>query len=633
MASWIVSLLSFFWPSFSNDDLYISKRLVQSLPIQPSTRYFTLALQDPQRPKSVLYILSTMLLSEQSASDADDLINAVKPNVVVAQVGSDAMEVIHMEHLPVTANLYPKSILHVIRESFHDGNSYAKYMKMAQADVIKAIFGTTFMGHVVAAKHAAKELRSEFYYLECPVVPANGTTAEKTSDDNENPLAVAHHVASSLGSSFFGCSGARSSNWSAYTLIAPEVNSSLSNALAAASPSLSRFSTQEQEESSLPETEYKCPEYAQVVYPFLAELYNTYRHLPGMGLAIQGTQKLLTDVEKGEVVDHSHLSICQCFRLAAEGLRVALNSSAYAPLKLDKVSSPLSFDELPYEDKCYVLLAQALKQQLQKSQCVVAVLDAGMVAGVRKYWTFSVPDDVAAMAMECLISEADEDSINEAEGSKSRILDKPLIVMGAGAAAAFGVASFSQWAPASTAMKILSFKVPTIFKLGLLQAKKGTVSTMAKAAHPLMKSFMFPGKGFLATKSVAGSKISLLKAVANTGNIRTAAHSVIATAEKASYSAIRTAFYNAMQNRHRKNGGGKLWLCFGASVAACAGLLAFGQGIENVIEIVPAAYSISNLCQGVSNLSNASNELMQFEDKQYWETMYSRLYRQFKHSK
>ncbi|MCO5585788.1 hypothetical protein L7F22_039724 [Adiantum nelumboides] len=627
MASWLKSLLIFLWPSIFNDDLSISKRLLQSLPIQPSTRYFTLALRDPQRPESVLYILSTLLLSEQSASDAHDLISAVKPNVVVAQVGSDAMEVVHTEDQD--ASLYPKSVLHLIKESFHDGNSHAKYMKMAQADVIKAIFGTTFMGHVVAAKHAAKESNSDFFYLECPV---NITQTEEIHDNKENPFAVAHHVASSLGSSFFSFSGAKplkmSVDWSGFKLVAPEVNLFLGNALAAASPSLIQFSVQEQSESPEPEIEFKCPEYAQVVYPFLAELYNTYSHLPGMGLAIQGTQKLLSDVEKGGPVDHSQLCVCQCFRLAAEGLRIALNSSAQGPLKLEKVSSPVPFDELPYEDKCYVLLAQALKQQLQKSQCVVAVLDAGMVAGIRKYWSCSVPEHVAAMATECLISGADEDSSNEAEGSASRILEKPLIVVGAGAAAAVGVASFSQWAPASTAMKILSFKVPTIFKLGFLQAKKGAVSTMVKTAHP----FMISGKGFLGTQSVAGSKMSVLKAMTNTGNIRTAAHSVIATAEKASYSAIRTAFYNAMQNRHRKNGGGKLWLSFGASVTACAGLLAFGQGIENVVEIIPVAHSISNLCRGASNLSQASNVLMQFEDKQYWETMYSRLYRQLKQS-
>eukprot|EP00250_Pteridium_aquilinum_P019679 c24529_g1_i1 orf=552-2459(-) len=631
MASWLNFLLSLFWPSKVSNDLSISNRLVHSLPLQPSTKYFTLALRDPQQPSNVLYILTTMLLSEQSASDARDLINTVKPGAVVVQVGFEPTEVMHMEHFhSLSLDIYPQSALHVIKESFHDGNIHAKYMKMAQADVIKAIFGTTMMGHVVAAKQAAAESKSSFYYLERPPESAD---SEESGDDKDELLGAARHVTSSLGSSLFFQLGAGSCKVNldspGLRFIASHVKSSLDYTLAAV-PSSAGLPAQGQADANATAMEYECPEFAQPFYPFLAELYNTYRHLPGMGLALQRTQKLLMDVEKGKGVDHSELAVCQCFRLAAEGLRVALNSSARAPLKLEKVtSSMLEFNELPYEERFYVLLSQALKQQLMKSQSVVAVLDAHMVAGIRKYWMTPVPDHVAALAMECLISEAGEDASNDAEGSKGRILD--IIVVGTGAAAAaVGMASFSHWAPASTAMKILSFKIPTIVKLGILQTKKGTVAAMAKAANPVVNLFVPSGKGVVAAKSTMASKVSVLKAVTSSGNVRAAAHSVIATAEKASLSAIRTAFYNAMRNRHRKGVGGRLWLSFGVSVAACAGLLTFGDGIENVIEIIPEAYTISRLCQGVRNLCHASNDLKKVEDARYWEAMYSRLHKEFK---
>lgn len=623
MASWISSLLSFFWPSRISNDISVSHRLVHSLPLQPSTRYFTFALRDPQQPDSVLYILSTLLLSEQSAFDVQDLINTVKPGAVVAHVGLDATEVIHMEHLHAMSlknlDMYPKSALHVLKESFHDGNNHAKYMKMAQADVIRAIFGTTFMGHVVAARQAAGESKSLFYYLESPGGPPESADEEESLNNNDS-VGAARHVASSLGSSWFSPLGSRDCsvnlNSPGLKFIVSHVQSSLEDTLAATHSSAEI----ERNDTNDTEMEYKCPEFAQLFYPFLAELYNTYKDLPGMDLALERTQKLLMDVEKGKAVNHSELAICRCFRLAAEGLRVALNRSARTPLRLEKVtSSMLQFDELPYEEKCYVLLAEALKQQLQKSQSVVAVLDAGMVAGIRKYWMTPVPDHVATLAMECLISEADEDASLEADGSKGGILDKPIIVVGAGAAAAVGVASFSQWAPA---MKILSFKIPTFVKLGI-----------AKAVNPVMNWVLPSGKSILAAKSTMGSKVAVMKAVSNTGNIRAAAHSVIATAEKASLSAIRTAFYNVMRNRHRKGVGGRLWLSFGASVAACAGLLQFGEGIENVIEIIPQAYSLSLLCQGVNNVCHASDTLKQVEDAKYWGAMYSRLHKEVKHPK
>ncbi|KAH7444804.1 hypothetical protein KP509_02G092600 [Ceratopteris richardii] len=612
------------------DDVSVSKQLLHSLPIKSSTRHFTFALKDPHHPDSVLYILSSYLLSEQSASDAHDLITTVRPGAVVVQMGSNIVDLIDMEHGCEAQVLYPESLLDVIKESFHNGNGRAKYLKSAQEDVIKAIFGTSFMGYVIKAKHAAKETNSSFYYFECPQVLVE-VEKNEMSDSIEDPLLVAKHVSSSLGSSFFSFSRLMPDGVNMYVSQMKLSTGYPSSTVLARYPTLAHLSAERQGDSDS-DNAFECPEFAQMVYPFFTELYGTYRHDQGMDLVLQETQKLLINIENGEAVDQSQLSVCQSFRLAVEGLRHFVNNSAQAPLKIDKAAFlSVPFEELPYEDMCYVVLVQALKQQLQKSHRVVAILDAGTVAGVRKYWAYPASDHIIAMAMEALVIESDGGLSNELEISKDRIIDKPIIVVGAGAAAAVGLASLINWAPASTVMKVLSFKLPTVLKLALIKAKKGSISAVAKAAHPFVNSLVPSGKTFLVAKSSAGSKASILKAVSSTHNIRTSVHSVISTAERASLSAIRTAFYNVMRNRHRKGVGSRLWLHFGVSVTACAGLAAYGDRIENAVEILPEASSVSRLCQGLNNLAHAANALLQIEDKQYWEVMYNRLYKEFKH--
>lgn len=608
MASWLISLLSSFWPSkTSSSDLNISRQILDPLPILPSTKHFSFALRHPDNPSSVVFILATVLLSERSASDARSLIRTINPRAVIAQVGSDALSVVQTEQLhPSPLDVFPTSPVHVIAASFHGGNSSFKYLKMAEVEVVRAIFGTTFTGHVAAAKEAAALSKSSFYYLEGPI------SAVGTDSDTKNRTVPAKDVAGSSRNLSFGLrslSSAFDTNF-----IAPHVVSSLQDSLATALSSAG--STHRDDHGDI---EYECPAFAHSFYPLLADLHNVYRDLPGMSLALERTQKLLRDVDKGKDVNHSELALSQCFRLAVEGLRVALNVAAHSPLKVDKsATSKIHFDDLPYEEKCHVLLAQALKQQAQESQTVVAILDADTVAGIRKHWTTPVPDHVAALAKECLVLDADMD--NEETKKKVTLLDKAIVVVGAGAAAAVGLSSLSNFAPVSTAMKIVTFKIPTIIKLGLLQTKKGAIIAMAKLMSPVTKLMVPAAKGF------GPSSASLLKATSSTAKIRTAAHSVIATAERASLSAIRTAFYNAMRNRHRKGARGRPWVSLGASIAACVGILTFGDGIENAIEAIPEAPTIARLGRGVNSLCHASETLKQAEDSQYWETMYRRLY-------
>lgn len=639
MASWIASLLSFLWPSKASSDLATSRKIVEALPLQPSTKNFTLALCDPDHPKSVVYILATVLLSERSASDARDLIKNVNPRAVVAQVGVDALEIIRLEELnsvnSKSLEIFPTSPMHVMQESFHDGNSLVKYMKMAEAEVVRAIFGTTFIGHVAAAKEAAAELKCSFYYLEGPPMPLTPSEDDdhpgidfKTKADIPSVGSSAIGVASLLGGSFSFLATRKALEISQSKVISSHAISSVQNSLAMAFSS-ARIGEGSTEDSSEKNIEYECPAFAQSFYPLLADLHKVYKDLPGMSFALERTKKLLRDVDKGKDVDQSELALSQCFRLAVEGLRVAINVTAMSSLKLEKPDSDSShFDDLSYEDKCHVLLAQALKQQAQQSQVVVAILDAGSVEGIRKHWMIPVSDDVAILAKECLVSEGEEDAGVGSEGirRKAHLLDKPIVVVGAGAAAAVGLASLSHLAPVSTAMKVLTFKVPTIIKLSMLQTKKGAAVAMTKLLTPLTKLVVPAAKGFGPAKFTLGSKISVLKAASSTGKIRAAAHSVVATAEKASLSLIRTAFYNVMQNRRQKSAGGRSWLSFGGSIAVCVGLLTFGNGIENVIETIPEAPRIARLGRGVNSLYHASETLKQAENGQYWDNLYQKLH-------
>jgi hypothetical protein len=83
-----------------------------------------------------------------------------------------------------------------------------------------------------------------------------------------------------------------------------------------------------------------------------------------------------------------------------------------------------------------------------------------------------------------------------------------------------------------------------------------------------------------------------------------------------------------MQSQQKKGARGKPWVSFGASVAACIGLFTYGEGIENVAEILPEVPALSRLCRGVNNLCHASYSLRHVEDSAYWENLYSQLYLQ-----
>ncbi|KAI6699204.1 hypothetical protein NL676_019323 [Syzygium grande] len=105
------------------------------------------------------------------------------------------------------------------------------------------------------------------------------------------------------------------------------------------------------------------------------------------------------------------------------------------------------------------------------------------------------------------------------------------------------------------------------------------------------------GSSKLAAPGLASSaaKTSALKVTASAEKIRVVAHGVIASAEKTSLSAMRTAFCEIMRKQRIKPIGFLPWATFGCSVATCTSLLVYGDGIECAAESLPAAPSIASL--------------------------------------
>ncbi|CBI39186.3 unnamed protein product, partial [Vitis vinifera] len=147
-------------------------------------------------------------------------------------------------------------------------------------------------------------------------------------------------------------------------------------------------------------------------------------------------------------------------------------------------------------------------------------------------------------------------------------------------------------------MKAVSFKVPASFKLILTQTQKAVAIGLGKTVGP--------------TKVV---------------KIRAVAHSMIASAEKTSFSAMRTSFYEIMRKRNIRAVGFLPWATFGCSIATCSGLLMYGDGIECAVESVPAAPSIASLGRGIRSLHQASQAVMQTDSNKIQKSIESLMYR------
>lgn len=616
MALGLVSKLQNLWPFslLKFDDLRASDELVRQLSIPEHTKRFVFAIREPES-KSVVYILCAQNLSERSALDAECLIREVRPDAVVAQV-SVRDEEIELGH--IDGESVPTSLFGVLKRCFVDKINREVYENMAGNLVLREIFGVSFHGPFLAAKRAAKEVGSSFVMLESSMVrdPGGDNSCKEVDSGNKIQGLVNSLVPQTVGS-VVSSSSRRFQLTNDVELQMVRLLSSNMDLLELKSrPANSNFDTGSKE--VLLRRNYAIPTFAQSIYPLLLDLHDIFGYLPSMTRALALAQKMLNDVNRGEAVDTQVISEVHTFRIAVEGLRIALNNAGRLPInKLRDSNSPkIEFSELPVEDKSHALLAQSLQSQAKEFKTMVAVVDASCLAGLRKHWNTPVPDKVKDLITEPIANfEGDGETSNYVD-RKRLLSNKPVVAVGAGATAVLGVSSFSKLLPASTFMKVVSFKTPVSLKLFLTQTQKALAIAVGKT------KVVAPG---LATSG--SNTTSVLKAAASAEKIRTVAHSVIASVEKTSFSAMRTAFYEIMRKRRVRPIGVLPWATFGGSVATCAGLLVYGDGIECVAESLPAAPSIASLGRGIQYLHKASQEVKQTNESRIQKSVEALMYR------
>ncbi|KAJ6690991.1 TRANSMEMBRANE PROTEIN [Salix koriyanagi] len=213
--------------------------------------------------------------------------------------------------------------------------------------------------------------------------------------------------------------------------------------------------------------------------------------------------------------------------------------------------------------------------------------------------TTPVPPEVKDLVGK-LVTNCESDGEVRNHDEKRRLLsNKPMVAVGAGATTIFGASSVSKVVHASTFMKVATFKFPTSLKLLLIQTQKIMAISMGKTLGPT--KLLAPG-----LVNSGANATSALKAAASAEKIRTVVHSVIASAEKTSFSTMRTAFFEIMRQRQVQSIGVLPWATFGCSVATCSALLMYGDGIKCAVESLPAAPSIASLGRGIQSLHQAS---------------------------
>lgn len=615
------------WPFsvFKFDDLTASEALVKKLPIPEETKQFVFAVRDSES-QSVIYILSTQNLSERSASDADYLIRAIGPEAVVAQVRKSVVADVQCEEAQLGDGVndqFPTSTFEVIKRCFLDKIGKEKYENVAGSLVLQEVFGIGFHGNFLAAKRAAQDVGSSFFLVESPTVGSlSNDGASPESGNNFQSLALGQSslvsqkvgTVASVGTKRFCVND--EAGMQMVKLLSSYLDSSVLQVISSSSASNVGLRYLQ------PICNYEAPPFAQSVYPLLEDLHNIFADLPSIGRALAHAQKILSDVNRGENVDTKLLSEVYIFRIAVEGLRIALNNAARLPIykRSNTNSAGIEFKDLPVEDKSHALFAQALRSQTKKFKSIVAVVDASSLAGLRKHWNTPVPLEVKDLVEQLVTSfECDEDTSNHT--NRRRLLtDKPVVAVGAGATVVLGASSFSKVLPASTLMKVVSFKVPTSLKLILTQSQKAVAMGLGKTVGPAKVAV--PGIASSGAKTT-----SVLKAAASAEKIRAVAHSVIASVEKTSFSAVRTSFYEIMRKRNVRSIGFLPWATFGFSVTTCAGLLLCGDGIECAVESVPAAPSIASLGRGIQSLHKASQTLMQSDSNKIQKSIESLMYR------
>ncbi|KAK4375720.1 hypothetical protein RND71_006397 [Anisodus tanguticus] len=624
MVMWGLSYLQNLWPFsvLNPNDLRISDGLVRKLAIPENTKQFVYAIQEPES-KAVIYVLCVQNLSERSALDAQCLIREVKPDAVVVQVGnsvdndnSQEDEILLSNSDDLGEDTVPTSSIEVLKMCFVHKLSKEKYESVAGRVVLREIFGVGFDGHFPAAKKAAEEVGSVFLLLESPFVKCSKPSECSNVGDEglENKFGVLFGL--EAGNSLVPLrTGLLVSANSRGFCVTNDVQSKMVRLLSTHLVNSGSLQKNIGSEDIQQQLNYQVPQFAQTVYPLLVDLYDIFVDIPSIGRALACAQKMFHDVCNGDAVNRDLLSEVYVFKIAVEGLRVALNNAGRVPLSKMGYHTT-EFSELSIEDKSHALLAQAIRSQTEKFKSIVAVVDASGLAGLRKHWSINVPEEVKEI-VEQLVTDSEDDGDNLSQSEKKGLLGvKPVVAVGAGATAVLGASSFSKVVPASTILKVVTFKVPASLKIMMTQTQKALTLAFGKS------NVVGP-----AGMASSGVKSSVFKAIASAEKIRAVAHGVIASAEKTSISAMRTSFYEIMRKRRVRPVGILPWATFGCSVVTCASLLAYGDGIECAAESLPAAPSIASLGRGIQSLHQASKAVKQTENSRIQKSIESLVYR------
>jgi hypothetical protein len=572
-----------YWPfsAFKFDDLKESDGLVKKLAIPQHTKEFVFAIREPQS-QAVIYILCVQNLSERSALDAEYLIREIKPDVVVAQIGESVPNEIddkdaiqfnakyQSESFPV-----PTSCIEVLKQCFIHKINKENYEDLAGNLVLREIFGVGFNGHFLAAKRTSEEIGSHFLILESPFL--------KSCKDNDSSALLPANASCLAPQKMFRI---------ADDLRKQIVKSFSSNTIHLASEDANSRVSCDDNQQVQPRSNYSIPQFAESVYPLLVDLHDIFLDIPSIGKALAQSQKILYDVDNGNYVDTELISDFYIFRIAVEGLRIALNNAGRVPLKtlkqVDLVKeNSTGFCDLTLEDKSHALLVQALRSQTKKYKSIVAIIDVRSLAGLRKNWNTPVPEEMKNTIEDLLVADNIGDIQSNNQRKRSLIKDKPVVAVGAGAITVLGASSVSKFLPATTTfVKLVTFKLPIPLKIMAIQTQKAVSILLGKSYG--------------------------VKTVASALKFRHVAHGVVASAEKTSFSAMRTAFYEIMrtQGGFKRGRIGLLpWATFGFSVSTCTGLLVYGDGIECAVESLPSAPKIACLGRGIRSLHLASETI------------------------
>ncbi|KAJ0091034.1 hypothetical protein Patl1_14664 [Pistacia atlantica] len=120
--------------------------------------------------------------------------------------------------------------------------------------------------------------------------------------------------------------------------------------------------------------------------------------------------------------------------------------------------------ELPLEYKSQAFLARSLQSQAKKIKTVVAVVDARYLPRLQKYWNTSIPKKFKDFIGESVTSCEDDGETSNHMNKKRFFSNKPVVAVGVEATAVLRASSLTKLLPASTFMKVVTFKFPVLLK-------------------------------------------------------------------------------------------------------------------------------------------------------------------------